>query len=94
MARDTKVDIKSIEEKFGKTAFSLAQERNDFLLPQVLDFVKQRRWLNLRPEYQRRQVWDDAKRSLFIESLLLNVPIPPVFLYEYDLSRYEVMDGQ
>jgi hypothetical protein len=91
MARD---DIKRIEEKFGKTAFSLAQERNDFLLPQVLDFVKQRRWLNLRPEYQRRQVWDDAKRSLFIESLLLNVPIPPVFLYEYDLSRYEVMDGQ
>ena len=59
MARDTKVDIKSIEEKFSKTAFSLAQERNDFLLPQVLDFVKQRRWLNLRPEYQ--QVWDDAK---------------------------------
>jgi hypothetical protein len=94
MARDAKVDIKTIEEKFSKTAFSLTQERNDFLLPQVLDFVKQRRWLNLRPEYQRRQVWDDAKRSLFIESLLLNVPIPPVFLYEYDLSRYEVMDGQ
>lgn len=24
----------------------------------------------------------------------MNVPIPPVFLYEWDLSRYEVMDGQ
>ena len=39
-------------------------------------------------------MWDDSRRSLFIESLLLNVPIPPVFLYEKDLSRYEVMDGQ
>jgi len=56
--------------------------------------VLQKKWLNLRPEYQRRLVWDDQKRSLFIESLLLNVPIPPVFLYEWDLSRYEVMDGQ
>jgi hypothetical protein len=89
-----KTDFKTIEEKFDRTAFNLTQERNDFLLPQVLDFVQQKKWLNLRPEYQRRQVWDDAKRSLFIESLLLNVPIPPVFLYEYDLSRYEVMDGQ
>jgi hypothetical protein len=87
-------DLRSIEEKFSRTAFRLAQERNDFLLPQVTDFVQNKKWLNLRPEYQRRQVWDDAKRSLFIESLLLNVPIPPVFLYEYDLSRYEVMDGQ
>jgi hypothetical protein len=37
----------------------------------------QKKWINLRPEYQRRTVWDDPKRSLFIESLLLNVPIPP-----------------
>jgi hypothetical protein len=94
MAKGTKADIKSMEQKFSDTAFRLTQERNDFLLPQVLDFVRQKRWLNLRPEYQRRQVWDDVKRSLFVESLLLNVPIPPVFLYEYDLSRYEVMDGQ
>jgi|SRR5581483_4823316 len=94
MTKGMKSDIKSIEQKFGDTAFRLTQERNDFLLPQIMDFVRQKHWLNLQPEYQRRQVWDDAKRSLFIESLLLNVPIPPVFLYEYDLSRYEVMDGQ
>jgi hypothetical protein len=94
MAKGHKATTKDIEEKFSATAFRLSQERNDFLLPQVLDFVRQKKWINLRPEYQRRLVWDTAKRSLFIESLLLNVPIPPVFLYERDLSRYEVMDGQ
>jgi hypothetical protein len=94
MAKALRADTKAIEEKFGETAFRLSQERSDFLLPQVLDFVREKKWLNLRPEYQRRLVWDDKKRSLFIESLLLNVPIPPVFLYEWDLSRYEVMDGQ
>jgi hypothetical protein len=87
-------DTKTIETKFVATAFRLIQERSDFLLPQIMDFVGSRKWINLHPEYQRRQVWDDRKRSLFIESLLLNVPIPPVFLYEWELSRYEVMDGQ
>jgi hypothetical protein len=94
MAKAPSVDVKAIESKFDETAFRLSQERSDFLLPQILDFVREKKWLNLRPEYQRRLVWDDARRSLFIESLLLNVPIPPVFLYEWDLSRYEVMDGQ
>lgn len=94
MTRTTRADTRAIEKKFGETAFRLSQERNDFLLPQILDFVRDRKWLNLRPEYQRRLVWDDKKRSLFIESLLLNVPVPPIFLYEWELSRYEVMDGQ
>lgn len=34
------------------------------------------------------------KKSKLIESLIINVPIPPIFLYEYDLYEYEVMDGQ
>lgn len=94
MAKRPKQNPKALEKKFAETAFKLTQERNDFLLPQILDFVRKEKWLNLRPEYQRRLVWDVAKRSLFIESLLLNVPIPPLFLYEWELSRYEVMDGQ
>jgi hypothetical protein len=80
LKNNLKSDTKTIEKKFGETAFRLSQERNDFLLPQILDFVRAKKWLNLRPEYQRRLVWDDAKRSLFIESLLLNVPIPPIFI--------------
>jgi hypothetical protein len=86
--------VKELETKFEETAFQVSQERSDFLLPQVVDFVRKDRWINLRPEYQRRSVWDVPKRSLFIESLLLNIPIPPVFLFEHALSRYEVMDGQ
>ena len=28
-----------------------------------------------------------------IESLIINIPIPPIFLYEYDYDKYEIMDG-
>ncbi|EKN6348121.1 DUF262 domain-containing protein, partial [Yersinia enterocolitica] len=47
----------------------------------------------LDPEFQRRHRWNNKRRSALIESLIINVPIPPIFLYEYDFSSYEVMDG-
>ncbi|GAA5525754.1 hypothetical protein Maes01_02326 [Microbulbifer aestuariivivens] len=47
----------------------------------------------MNPEYQRRHRWSNSKRSALIESLIMNVPLPPIFLYEYDYSSYEVMDG-
>jgi hypothetical protein len=94
MPKKSKPTPREIEKIYDSGANRLTQERNDFLLPQVIDFVKDKKWLNLRPEYQRRLVWDAKKKSLFIESLLMNIPIPPVFLYETDLNRYEVMDGQ
>lgn len=48
----------------------------------------------LDPEYQRRHRWNIQRKSRLIESFLMNVPVPPVFLYECDLARYEVMDGK
>jgi hypothetical protein len=48
----------------------------------------------LNPEYQRRKRWNNTRKSRLIESFIMNVPIPPIFLYEVDYSMYEVMDGQ
>ena len=36
--------------------------------------------INLNPEYQRNYVWDNKKASLLIESIILNVPIPVVYV--------------
>lgn len=47
----------------------------------------------LNPDFQRRRRWDDVKKSKLIESFIMNVPIPPIFLYENEFSHYEVMDG-
>ncbi len=50
--------------------------------------------LNLGPEYQRRSRWSVGQRSSLIESLLLNIPVPPIFLFEKDYHEYEVVDGR
>ena len=47
----------------------------------------------LKPKFQRRITWDPSKRSKLIESFIMNVPVPPVFLYETEFNYYQVMDG-
>lgn len=47
----------------------------------------------LNPDYQREYVWDNKKASLLIESILLNVPIPVVYMSEEDDGRWSVIDG-
>lgn len=45
------------------------------------------------PEYQRRFVWRQPQRAKFIESVLLGLPVPFVFVAEMDDGRLEIVDG-
>lgn len=92
-AKPPKTD-NEIENAYNNLSFRVIYQSNNFFLPQIHDLIKGKEVLNLRPEYQRRLRWPNKKKSKLIESLLLNIPIPPIFLYEGDLARYEVMDGQ
>jgi Protein of unknown function DUF262 len=84
----------AVEDEIVKQPFRVVYQTNNFLLPQIRDLIATGEGVNLRPEYQRRLRWTNKQKSLLIESLLLNIPVPPVFFYENDLARYEVMDGQ
>lgn len=57
--------------------------------------------INLNPDYQRKHRWDVEKSSKLIESLILNIPIPTIYLsYDVDVdtpddgARFSVIDGQ
>lgn len=85
---------RDIGEFFERGRLRVIQDRNDFFLRHVVDFIEGSKWGNLRPEYQRRLRWDNKKKSKLIESFIMNVPVPPVFLYEQGIGQFEVMDGQ
>ena len=50
-------------------------------------------WLRI-PGFQRHFVWDLTRASKLIESLILGVPVPQLFLYEQDRDHYLLIDGQ
>ena len=82
------------EQEFREAALRVVLQRNDFLLPNLIDMFHIHRTLEVSPFYQRRARWDIARKSRLIESFLVNIPVPPVFLYENEFAKYEVMDGQ
>ena len=50
--------------------------------------------LNIQPEFQRQFVWDKVKSSRLIESALLEIPIPIIYLSEEQDGKENVIDGQ
>lgn len=50
--------------------------------------------LSERPRFQRNYVWTDALASRLVESILLNVPIPPCYLSQNENFELDVIDGQ
>ncbi len=46
------------------------------------------------PGFQRNFVWDIVRASKLIESLILGLPVPQVFLYEIEKNKFLVIDGQ
>lgn len=49
--------------------------------------------INLNPEYQRNYIWDNRKASLLIESIILNVPIPVIYVSQEADDSWTVIDG-
>jgi len=49
--------------------------------------------LNILPDFQRLFRWTNERKSNFVESILIGIPIPPVFVYENDNGTWELIDG-
>jgi hypothetical protein len=45
------------------------------------------------PEYQRKFTWENERKSRFIESLIMGLPIPFIFFWEMPDGRLEIVDG-
>ncbi len=79
--------------KYSNGQLRIVRTTMDFSLHNLKQVLGDTSYLNLSPSYQRRNRWDLKKKSLLIESFLMNIPVPPIFLYEKDYNSYEVMDG-
>lgn len=49
--------------------------------------------INLNPEYQRNYIWNNKKASLLVESIILNVPIPVIYVTQEEDDSWTVIDG-
>ncbi|NEQ36683.1 MAG: DUF262 domain-containing protein [Okeania sp. SIO3I5] len=62
-------------------------------LPSFAQALMKPGYMDLGPFYQRISRWNKQKQSRLIESFLINIPVPPIILYEESYSTPEVIDG-
>ncbi len=72
--------------------YDISATPNDFNILTLFNFVES--GAVRIPGFQRNFVWDQARSSKLIESLILGIPVPQLFLYEQARNRFLVIDGQ
>lgn len=81
-----------LETRYDKGFSRVITESGSYKVALIKDLFSKDNYV-LQPDYQRRKTWSDKKKSKLIESFIINIPIPPIFIYEYEYDKYEVMDG-
>lgn len=57
-----------------------------------MDLYKNER-LKIDPDYQRNSIWSIKQKSRFIESIMLNFPLPPIYVNQQKNGKYIIIDG-
>lgn len=76
----------------GIVEYDITAAPNDFNTKTIFDFI-QSGSVKI-PAFQRNYVWDLRRASKLIESLIIGIPVPQVFLYEESRNTFLVIDGQ
>ncbi|MDC6120858.1 DUF262 domain-containing protein [Serratia rubidaea] len=87
------IQIEDVEDEQDISVYQISSYPADITLKGYLDKWEAKQMLV--PEFQRNYVWDQVKASKLIESFLLGLPVPGVFLYKNRGSnKLSVIDGQ
>src|SRR6266436_9534638 len=72
--------------------YDLTATPNDFNILTIFSFIQS--GAVKIPGFQRNFVWDQRRASKLVESLIIGLPVPQVFLYEESRNKFLVIDGQ
>jgi uncharacterized protein with ParB-like and HNH nuclease domain len=99
--KNTTEDIEFYNEETEETEESSVAELQKIVSYNVANTVEVIKFkidngeINLKPEFQRDFVWDISRASLFVDSLIIGLPIPSIFLGKSkEDENYMVIDGQ
>lgn len=84
--------IKELEAKLEETRNSLSTDRLDMSFGEIMSMYE-REEIIIDPDFQRLFRWDTYQKTRFVESILIGIPVPPIFVAEDELGRWELVDG-
>ncbi|WP_040196111.1 DUF262 domain-containing protein [Candidatus Soleaferrea massiliensis] len=86
------MNIENLIENVDSQIIKIRTKSLDVSFNELYDMY-QNQELTISPDYQRMFRWEEEKQSRFVESLILEMPVPPIFVIETDDGIYELIDG-
>lgn len=71
---------------------TLQTDRLDMSFGEIMSMYEKEEII-IDPEFQRLYRWTDYQKTRFIESVIIGIPVPPIFVAENESGRWEVVDG-
>jgi hypothetical protein len=82
----------SLTEEIEKARTKVVTDGYEMSLGEVINLYRDKE-LVIDPVFQRLFRWDDGRKTRFIESVILGIPIPPIFVYQDKNGIWELVDG-
>lgn len=88
----TETQIEQLKRQIEQQRNLLNTDRLDVSFGEIMGMYE-RKEIVIKPAFQRYFRWDEEQKTRFIESLLLGIPIPPIFVAEDGDGVWELVDG-
>ncbi|MEO9633230.1 MAG: DUF262 domain-containing protein [Parasphingorhabdus sp.] len=82
----------SLQEEVKNARQKVVTDGYEMSLGEIINLYRDGE-LIIDPVFQRLFRWDDQRKTRFIESLILGIPIPPIFVYQDENGIWELIDG-
>lgn len=83
----------SLKEEISEKRKEMVVDSYPMSIGEVMNLYKDNE-LDVHPEFQRFYRWDEEQKTKLIESILLGIPIPPIFVSQKMDGTWDVIDGQ
>lgn len=82
----------SLDQEITIARKEIISDGYDMSVGEVMNLYRDKE-LFINPTFQRLFRWDESQKTRFIESLLLGIPIPPIFVMQDEAGVWELIDG-
>lgn len=82
----------SLQDEINKKSSEIYRESYQMSIGELINLYRDEE-MDIHPEFQRMFRWSDYQKTKLIESIMLNIPIPQIFVSQSDDGTWDVIDG-
>lgn len=82
----------SLEDEISAARKEIVSDGYDMSIGELINLYRDKE-IQIDPEFQRLFRWNLTRKTRFIESILLGLPLPPIFVYQSKTGVWELIDG-